>query len=104
MAIIRPFKGIRPPRKVVAKVASLPYDVLSSEEARQIAGPNALSFLHISKPEVDLDPKIDPYSDGSIGKGQRISRSSYGRAFSYRIRARTSTFINLRWKAGSRQE
>jgi uncharacterized protein (DUF1015 family) len=59
MAIIKPFKGIRPPQEIAAKVASRPYDVLNSEEARAEAAGNPYSLLHIIKPEIDLDPSID---------------------------------------------
>lgn len=61
MAIVRPFKGLRPPAEIASKVAALPYDVLSSEEAREMAKGNPQSFLHINKPEIDLPPEIDLY-------------------------------------------
>ncbi len=61
MAIVRPFKGLRPPRDVAAKLASLPYDVINSQEAREIAKDNPQSFLHVVKPEIDLDPGINLY-------------------------------------------
>jgi len=61
MAIVRPFKGLRPPKDIAAKVASFPYDVLNSEEARELAKDNPQSFLHINKPEIDLDPGINLY-------------------------------------------
>ncbi len=61
MAIVRPFKGLRPPKDIAAKVASFPYDVINSDEARELAKGNPQSFLHINKPEIDLDPKIDLY-------------------------------------------
>ncbi len=54
MALIRPFRGLRPRPEVVAQVAAPPYDVLSSAEARQLVAGNPLSFLHLSKPEIDL--------------------------------------------------
>ena len=47
MAIIKPFKGIRPPKELVEQVASRPYDVLNSEEAREEAKGNELSLIHI---------------------------------------------------------
>ena len=50
MAIVKPFKGVRPPRQLVEKVESRPYDVLNSEEARQEAGDNEISLNHINKP------------------------------------------------------
>lgn len=59
MAIVRPFKGLRPPAEIAPKLASFPYDVLNSEEARELAKGNPYSFLHINKPEIDLDPSID---------------------------------------------
>lgn len=61
MAIVRPFKGLRPPKDIAAKVASFPYDVINSDEARELAKGNPQSFLHINKPEIDLDPGIDLY-------------------------------------------
>lgn len=65
MAIIKPFKGIRPPKELVEQVASRPYDVLNSEEAREEAKGNEKSLYHIIKPEIDFpagtdehDPKV----------------------------------------------
>ncbi len=63
MARIEPFKGLRPKKNLVEKVASPPYDVLNSKEARELAKGNEYSFLHIIKPEIDLDEGIDLYSD-----------------------------------------
>jgi uncharacterized protein (DUF1015 family) len=61
MALVRPFKGLRPPREIAHQLASLPYDVMNSEEARKMAEGNPHSFLHVTKPEIDLDPAIDLY-------------------------------------------
>ena len=61
MAIIKPFKGIRPPKRIVEKVESRPYDVLNSEEARQEAGDNEMSLYHIIKPEIDFEPGTSEY-------------------------------------------
>ena len=61
MAIIKPFKGIRPPKAIVEKVESRPYDVLNSEEARQEAGDNEMSLYHIIKPEIDFEPGTSEY-------------------------------------------
>ncbi len=63
MAIIKPFKGIRPPKDLVEKVASRPYDVLSSEEARQEAAGNPYSLYHIIKPEIDFAPGTDEHDE-----------------------------------------
>lgn len=62
MAVLKAFKGLRPPAKLAEKVASRPYDVLNSEEAREEAKGNEYSLLHIIKPEIDLDPKIDVHA------------------------------------------
>lgn len=62
MAIIKPFKGLRPPKSIVKQLASRPYDVLNSEEARAEAAGNPYSLLHVTKAEIDLDPGIDEHS------------------------------------------
>ncbi len=62
MAILKPFRGLRPPVELAAMVASRPYDVLNSDEARQEAEGNAYSLLHIIKPEIDLPSGIDEHS------------------------------------------
>ena len=54
MARIKPFKGIRPPKDLIEQVASRPYDVLNSEEAREEAKGNEKSLYHIIKPEIDF--------------------------------------------------
>ena len=56
MAKVKPFRGVRPPKAYVEKVASKPYDVLSSEEARAEAGDNEMCLYHIIKPEIDFEP------------------------------------------------
>lgn len=59
MATIRPFKGIRPIEELASKIAALPYDVMNSEEAREMVEGNPYSFLHIDRAEIDLEPSID---------------------------------------------
>lgn len=61
MAKIKPFRGIRPPRELVEQVASRPYDVLNSEEARTEAEGNEKSLYHIIKPEIDFEPGTDEH-------------------------------------------
>lgn len=61
MAVIKPFKGIRPPKNLVEKVESRPYDVLDSEEARAEAGDNEMSLYHIIKPDIDFEPGTSEY-------------------------------------------
>ncbi len=63
MAIIKPFKGIRPPVELVEQVQSRPYDVLNSEEARTEAGDNAKSLYHIIKPEIDFPADVSEYDE-----------------------------------------
>ena len=63
MAVIRSFRALRPPAERVQQVASVPYDVVSTAEARALAADNPLSFLHVSRPEIDLPDGTDPYSD-----------------------------------------
>ncbi|MDP4280644.1 MAG: DUF1015 family protein [Bacteroidota bacterium] len=62
MAILKAFKGLRPPREIIKDLASRPYDVLNSEEAREEAKGNQYSLLHIIKPEIDLPPDTDVHS------------------------------------------
>ena len=62
MAILKAFKGFRPVKDKVSLVASRPYDVMNSEEAKAEAGDNIYSFLHVVKPEIDLPEDIDHYS------------------------------------------
>ena len=62
MAILKAFKGLRPPASLAKEVASRPYDVLNSVEAREEARGNEYSLLHIIKPEIDLDPDIDVHA------------------------------------------
>ena len=61
MAKVKPFKGVRPPKHLVEQVASRPYDVLNSEEARQEAEGNEKSLYHIIKPEIDFEPGFDEH-------------------------------------------
>ena len=61
MAKVKPFKGVRPPRELVEEVASRPYDVLNSEEARIEAEGNDKSLYHIIKPEIDFEPGFDEH-------------------------------------------
>lgn len=70
MAIIKPFRGYRPAKEYAEKVASFPYDVLNSSEARVIAKDNPYSFLHVVKPEIDLDPDVNVYDDSVYNKGR----------------------------------
>ena len=70
MARIKPFRALRPRPELAGRICELPYDVMSSAEARQIGEGNPLSFLHVSKPEIDLPPSIDPYDPKVYAKGK----------------------------------
>ncbi|BBM87889.1 DUF1015 domain-containing protein [Candidatus Uabimicrobium amorphum] len=75
MVNVVPFKGVRPKADLVAKVSSVPYDVISSEEARDIVAQNPHSFLKVIKPEVDLDPQVDIYDDSVYETGKKNLRN-----------------------------
>jgi uncharacterized protein (DUF1015 family) len=70
MATIKPFASLRPKPELADRICELPYDVMSSEEARVIAAQNPLSFLHVSKPETDLPSGTDPYTPQVYAKGK----------------------------------
>ena len=63
MAIIKPFKAVRPANEYVKMVAELPYDVMDREEAKKIAKGNKYSYLHIDRAEIDLDDKINEHDE-----------------------------------------
>ena len=68
MAIIRPFKGLRPPKNIVEELACLPYDVMNSEEAAVMAQGKERSLLHITKAEIDCAPDVDVHSETVYNK------------------------------------
>lgn len=70
MAILKAFKGLRPPQNIVKQLASRPYDVLDSKEAREEAKGNEYSLLHIIKPEIDLPESIDIHSQPVYDKAK----------------------------------
>lgn len=69
MAVLKPFKGIRPKKDIAQKVASKPYDVLNEKEAREEAEGNPFSFYHVIKPEIDFPDSIDHYAPEIYSKG-----------------------------------
>ncbi len=70
MQLVKPFRGLRPSREFAARVASPPYDVLSRDEALAMARGNPHSFLHINKPEIDVDPALDSHDPAVYAKGR----------------------------------
>ena len=81
MATLKPFQGYRPPETIVGDLASRPYDVLNSEEAREEAGQNRHSFLRVVKPEIELPEEVDHYSplvyDKARENFERFIQSGY---------------------------
>jgi uncharacterized protein (DUF1015 family) len=70
MAVLKPFKGLRPPKEIALQLASRPYDVLNSSEARVEAEGNPYSLLHIIKPEIDLPVEIDEHDEQVYNKAR----------------------------------
>src|SRR5687768_9786049 len=68
MASLNPFRALRPTPESAARVAAVPYDVVNAEEAQALAAGNPLSFLHVSRAEIDLPPDTNPYSDAVYAK------------------------------------
>ena len=68
MLTVKPFKAIRPKPQLAEKVSSLPYDVMSTQEAREMAEGNDVSFLHIIRSEIDLSPDIDVHAEAVYEK------------------------------------
>jgi uncharacterized protein (DUF1015 family) len=63
MPVFKPFHGLVPPVERAAQVAAVPYDVVNSAEAAELAAGNPYSFLHVSRPEIDMEKGIDLYRD-----------------------------------------
>jgi len=74
MATVKPFAALRPVPALAARICELPYDVMSSDEARAMAAGNPLSFLHVSKPEIDLPAGTDVHAPGVYAKGRENFR------------------------------
>src|SRR4051794_40233894 len=71
MAVVQPFAALRPKPELASPICELPYDVMSSQEERQRASGNPLSFLRVSKPEIDLPPGTDIYSPEVYARGKK---------------------------------
>jgi uncharacterized protein (DUF1015 family) len=70
MAIIKPFNALRPTKEVASTVASVPYDVVNRKEAKELAGDNQLSFLRVTRSEIDLPDNTDPYDNAVYQKAK----------------------------------
>jgi len=71
MPLIKPFRALRPKPGLAAQVVAPPYDVVSFAEARALAQGKPYSFLHVSRPEIDLDPSLDPYAAAVYKQGNQ---------------------------------
>src|SRR5262245_49247213 len=71
MSAIYPFAALRPTPKSAAAVAAVPYDVVSTDEARALASGNALSFLHVSRPEIDMGGNADPHAPAAYDQAAK---------------------------------
>lgn len=71
MAIVKPFRAIRPVRELASKIAALPYDVMDTAEAREIVKGNPYSFLHVDKAQIDLDESVNMYDNAVYEKARQ---------------------------------
>ena len=100
--MIKPFRALRPAPGRAAEILAPPYDVLSSAEARVRAQGKPLSFLHVSKPEIDLDPAIDPYAEAVYAKAaENLKRMIAGGAL---VRDARPCYYVYRLTAGDRSQ
>ena len=94
MKLIKPFCGLRPTRALASQVASHPYDVLNRKEATEIAKDNPYSFLHINKPEIDLDRKTEAYNRRVYQKAGKILTSLLNKGSFSWMKKPITTFTN----------
>src|SRR5437868_15525888 len=92
MSTIRAFRAERPPPNKAAEVSAVPYDVVNTQEARALAADNPLSFLHVSRPEIDLADGIDIHSDAVYEKGKE-NYDQLRRAAPLEIEATPSLYV-----------
>src|SRR5436305_1326998 len=101
MAKIKPFKALRPHKEFVSQVASKPYDVLNSEEARREVSGNLLSFLHITKAEIDLPEAVDPFSNEVYNKAMENLQQFIDRRILFQDDKPYYYIYELSWKGRS---
>jgi uncharacterized protein (DUF1015 family) len=98
LTLIQPFRALRPTAGRAAEVLAPPYDVLSSAEARTRADGKPFSFLHISKPEIDLDPSISPYDQAVYAKAAENLKSMIAAGVLIRDAAPCYYVYRLTWR------
>jgi uncharacterized protein (DUF1015 family) len=101
MALLSPFRALRPTPEAAARVAAVPYDVVTAEEAAALAAANPLSFLHVSRAEIDLPSDTNPYSDAvyhrarenfdAMRRGAPLVMEDAPRLYLYRLQAPASS-------------
>src|SRR5690349_17693939 len=99
MSIIRPFRALRPHNEYAEQVASRPYDVLNSDEARKEVENNLLSFLHVTKPEIDLPADTNPYGNEVYEKAKQNLQSFIERKIMFQDEKTCYYISELRWKS-----
>ena len=94
MAIIKPFRAVRPAKNYVDMVAELPYDVMNREEAKKMGEENKYSFIHIDRAEVDLDDNVDEHDEAVYLKAKENLD---------KFKDEKITFIEKSWMAEHKQ-
>jgi uncharacterized protein (DUF1015 family) len=92
MAVVRPFRALRPEPHAAAAVAAVPYDVVSTDEARALAAGEPLSFLHVTRPEIDLAPGVDVY-DASVYDTARVNLARLRETAPLVVEARPALYV-----------
>ena len=87
MAVIRPFKAVRPDEKVAHLVASVPYDVVNRDEAAELAKDNPINFLRVTRSEIEMDKDTDPYSPEVYKKAKENYEERKTKDDAYKSRA-----------------
>jgi uncharacterized protein (DUF1015 family) len=98
MAIIKPFRALRPHNEYAKDVAARPYDVLNSEEARKEAQGNLVSFLHVTKSEIDLPPGIDTHAQEVYDRARHNLQAFMNKKILFQDEAPCYYIYELAWK------
>ena len=101
MAIVRPFRGLRPVPERAGQVASPPYDVLSADEARALAASNPNSFLRVNKAELEFEPGISPYSEQVYQRGKQNLARLVREGIMVRDEQKSFYLYRLTWRGRS---
>jgi uncharacterized protein (DUF1015 family) len=94
--IVKPFRGFRPAPALADRIPSVPYDVVTTDEARDLARGNPYSFLHVIRPEIDLEPGLDPHDDRVYERGRETFDAFVKRGWLVRDAERAYYIYRLR--------